>query len=82
MIWNKIIKNEFSDPATNRSFIANYKNFTQKDSVYAPYHVDIDIMAEKKASVKIDYVRIEKNIPQKLSLNIPSKYEAIFIQKK
>jgi len=78
----KIIKNEFSDPATNRSFIANYKNFTQKDSVYAPYHVDIDIMAEKKASVKIDYVRIEKNIPQKLSLNIPSKYEAIFIQKK
>jgi hypothetical protein len=51
----KIIKNEFSDPATNRSFIANYKNFTQKDSVYAPYHVDIDIVAEKKASVKIDY---------------------------
>lgn len=78
----KIIKNEFSDPATNRSFIANYKNFTQKDSVYAPYHVDIDIVAEKKASVKIDYVRIEKNIPQKLSLNIPSKYEAITIQKK
>ena len=78
----KIIKNEFSDPATNRSFIANYKNFTKKDSVYAPYHVDIDIVAEKKASVKIDYVRIEKNIPQKLSLNIPSKYEAIFIQKK
>ena len=78
----KIIKNEFSDPATNRSFIANYKNFTKKDSVYAPYHVDIDIVAEKKASVKIDYVRIEKNIPQKLSLNIPSKYEAISIQKK
>jgi hypothetical protein len=78
----KIIKNEFSDPATNRSFIANYKNFTQKDSVYAPYHVDIDIVAEKKASLKIDYVRIEKNIPQKLSLTIPSKYEAISIQKK
>jgi hypothetical protein len=39
-------------------------------------------VAEKKASVKIDYVRIEKNIPQKLSLNIPSKYEAISIQKK
>ncbi|MEI8136063.1 MAG: DUF4292 domain-containing protein [Bacteroidota bacterium] len=78
----KIIKNEFSDPATNRTFIANYKNFTQKDSVYAPYHVDIDIMAEKKASVKIDYVRIEKNTPQKLSLNIPTKYEAIQIQKK
>lgn len=78
----KIIKNEFSDPATNRSFIANYKNFTKKDSVYAPYHVDIDIVAEKKTSVKIDYVRIEKNIPQKLSLNIPSKYEAISIQKK
>ncbi|MBL7912477.1 MAG: DUF4292 domain-containing protein [Bacteroidia bacterium] len=78
----KIIKNEFSDPATNRTFIANYKNFTQKDSVYAPYHVDIDIVAEKKANVKIDYVRIEKNTPQKLSLNIPSKYEPLQIQKK
>ncbi|MDP1801437.1 MAG: DUF4292 domain-containing protein [Bacteroidota bacterium] len=78
----KIIKNEFSDPATNRTFIANYKNFTQKDSVYAPYHVDIDIVAEKKATVKIDYVRIEKNTPQKLSLNIPAKYEPLEIQKK
>jgi hypothetical protein len=79
----KIIRNEFTDPATNRSFIANYKNFTQKDSVYAPYHVDIDIVAEKKASVKIDYVRIEKNIPQRLTLNIPNnKYEQISIQKK
>lgn len=78
----KIIKNEFSDPATNRSFIANYKNFTQKDSVYAPYHVDIDIVAEKKASVKIDYVRIEKNKPQTLNLNIPKSYDSIQIQKK
>lgn len=78
----KIIKNEFSDPATNRTFIANYTNFTQKDSVYAPYHVDIDIVAEKKANVKIDYVRIEKNTPQKLSINIPSKYEPLQIQKK
>ncbi len=78
----KIIKNEFSDPATNRTFTANYKNFTQKDSVYAPYHVDIDIVAEKKASIKIDYVRIEKNKPQNLGLNIPAKYDPIEIQKK
>jgi Domain of unknown function (DUF4292) len=78
----KIIKNEFSDPATNRTFTANYKNFTQKDSVYAPYHVDIDIVAEKKASIKIDYVRIEKNKPQNISLNIPAKYDPIEIQKK
>jgi len=78
----KIIKNEFSDPATNRTFTANYKDFTQKDSVYAPYHVDIDIVAEKKANIKIDYVRIEKNKPQSLSLNIPAKYEPIQIQKK
>jgi hypothetical protein len=78
----KIIANEFIDPITSRKFIASYKNFTQRDSVYAPYHVDIDLVAQKKASVKIDYVRIEKNIPQKLTLNIPSKYEAIDIQKK
>lgn len=78
----KITKNEFIDPSTNRTFTANYKNFTQKDSVYAPYHVDIDIVAEKKAHIKIDYVRIEKNTPQKLSLNIPAKYDPIQIQKK
>ncbi|MCC6369875.1 MAG: DUF4292 domain-containing protein [Bacteroidia bacterium] len=78
----KIIRNEFVDPATNRRFIANYSNFTKKDSVFAPYHVDIDILAQKKAVVKIDYVRIEKNTAQKLSINIPSKYDAIQIPKK
>ncbi|MCE3259086.1 MAG: hypothetical protein K0S12_727 [Bacteroidetes bacterium] len=78
----KIIKNEFIDPATNRTFTANYRDFTQKDSVYAPYLVDIDIVAEKKAKLKIEYVRIEKNTAQKLDLNIPAKYDPIEIQKK
>jgi hypothetical protein len=78
----KILINEFIDPSTNRLFIASYSQFKMKDSVYAPYHVDIDIVAEKKARVKIDYVRIEKNVPQKLSLNIPAKYERIQLQKK
>lgn len=78
----KIERNEFIDPATNRKFIANYSSFTQKDSVYAPYHVDIDIVAQKKANIKIDYVRIEKNSPQRLSLSIPAKYDPIQIQKK
>ena len=78
----KITRNEFIQQSTGRKFIANYSNFTQKDSVYAPYHVDIDILAQKKANLKIDYVRIEKNTPQKIHLNIPSKYDAIQIQKK
>jgi len=78
----KIIRNEFIEPSTNRQFIANYSNFTRKDSVFAPYHVDIDIIAQKKATLKIDYVRIEKNTPQKLTLNIPEKYDPIQIRKK
>jgi len=78
----KILSNEFIDPVTNRRFIANYNNFTAKDSVFAPYHVDIDIVAQKKASVKIEYVRIEKNTQQKLSINIPAKYDQIQIEKK
>jgi hypothetical protein len=78
----KICSNEFIEPASNRKFIANYSAFTQKDSVYAPYHVDIDIIAQKKANIKIDYVRIEKNSPQKLSLAIPAKYDPIQIEKK
>ena len=78
----KILSNEFVDPLANRSFVANYSKFTSKDSVFAPYHVDIDIVAQKKASLKIDYVRIEKNSPQKLSINIPAKYDNVQIQKK
>jgi hypothetical protein len=78
----KIIKNEYIDPVTNRKFIADYSNFTRKDSVFAPYHVDIEIIAQKKADLKIEYVRIEKNTPQRLNLNIPAKYDAIQIQKK
>lgn len=78
----KILKNEFIEPSTSRQFIATYNKFMQTDSVYAPYHVDIDIVAQKKANIKIEYVRIEKNTPQKLSLNIPAKYDPIQIQKK
>ncbi|MBK9285376.1 MAG: DUF4292 domain-containing protein [Sphingobacteriaceae bacterium] len=77
----KIINNEFIDPGTNRKFIADYKNFILKDSVFAPYLVDIDIQAEKKARINIEYVRIEKNKPQKLNLNIPEKYDPIQFQK-
>ncbi len=77
----KILKNEFIDVSTNRMFLAVYENFTMKDSVYAPHHVNIDIVAEKKVNLKIDYVRIEKNQPQKLSLNIPPKYDPIPVKK-
>ncbi len=77
----KILNNEFIDPASNRRFVAAYSNFLEKDSVFAPRHVDIEIAAQKKASLKIDYVRIEKNTPQKLNLSIPSKYEELQLQK-
>jgi hypothetical protein len=78
----KIVKNEFIEPHSNRSFTANYSDFKNKDSVYAPYHVDIDIKAEKNMNIKIEYVRIEKNKPQKFNFTIPSKYDKIEIQKK
>lgn len=77
----KILKNEFIESATNRMFTAAYENFSNKDSVYAPRHVNIDIVAEKKVNLKIDYVRIEKSEPQKLSLNIPPKYAPIPVKK-
>ncbi len=78
----KIIKNEFVDPTANRSFTANYSDFKTKDSIFAPYHVDIDIKAERNMNIKIEYVRIEVDKPQKFTFNIPSKYEKIEIQKK
>lgn len=77
----KIVKNEFIDVETGRMFTANYDKFTMKDSVYAPHLVNIDIVAEKKVHLKIDYVRIEKNQPQKLNISIPSKYEPIPVKK-
>lgn len=78
----KITKNEFIDPQSNRSFIANYSNFKNVDSVFAPYNVNIDIKAEKNMNIKIEYVRIEKDKAQKFNFSIPSKYDKIEIQKK
>lgn len=78
----KITKNEFIDPSNNRSFTATYTDFKNKDSVYAPYHVNIDIRAERNMNIKIEYVRIEKNKPQKFQFSIPSKYDKIVIQPK
>jgi hypothetical protein len=78
----KITKNEFIDPLSNRSFIANYSNFKNADSLFAPYNVNIDIKAEKNMNIKIEYVRIEKDKAQKFNFSIPSKYDKIEIQKK
>jgi len=77
----KIIANVFEDVTTNRSFRAIYENFNAKDSVFAPHHVNIDIKAEKQINVKINYVRIDINQPQKLTLNIPKNYDPIPIKK-
>jgi hypothetical protein len=77
----KIINNDFEDVSTNRSFHAKYENFQASDSIFAPHTVNIEIKAEKKISLKISYVRIEINQPQKLTLNIPKSYEPIPIKK-
>ncbi len=77
----KIINNDFQDVSTNRSFFAKYDNFLTPDSVFAPHNVNIEIKAEKKIDLKINYVRIEINQPQKLTLNIPKNYDPIPIKK-
>lgn len=77
----KIITNEFQDIETNRSFYAKYDRFSEPDSVFAPHNVNIEIKAEKKIDLKINYVRIDINQPQKLSLNIPKNYESIHVKK-
>jgi hypothetical protein len=77
----KIVNNSFTDVATGRVFNANYDKFVSNDSVYAPRYVNIDIRAEKKINVKINYVRIEINQPQKMPLNIPKSYDAIQVKK-
>ena len=73
----KIVNNDFEDVSTNRSFHAKYDKFHAPDSVFAPHNVNIEIRAEKKIDLKINYVRIEINQPQKLTLNIPKNYEPI-----
>ena len=77
----KIINNDFEDVSTNRSFHAKYEKFLASDSVFAPHNVNIEIRAEKKIDLKINYVRIEINQPQKLGLSIPKSYEPIPIKK-
>jgi hypothetical protein len=77
----KIKNNHFEDVTTNRVFNAQYDNFLSKDSVFAPHDVNIEIKAEKKITLKINYVRIEINVPQKTALTIPKNYDAIPIKK-
>jgi len=77
----KIINNDFKDVATNRSFHAKYEKFHVSDSIFAPHLVNIEIKAEKKIDLKINYVRMEINQPQKLTLNIPKNYDPIPIKK-
>jgi hypothetical protein len=77
----KIINNDFEDVATNRSFHAKYEKFHVSDSIFAPHLVNIEIKAEKKIDLKINYVRMEINQPQKLTLNIPKNYDPIPIKK-
>lgn len=77
----KIVNNDFVEASTNRRFSAAYSKFVAVDSVFAPHHVDIDIIAEKKINLKIDYVRIEINQPQKMPLNIPKSYDPIPIKR-
>jgi hypothetical protein len=77
----KIVNNNFEDASTNRSFHAKYEKFIVSDSVFAPHNVNIEIRAEKKIDLKINYVRIEINQPQRLTLNIPKSYDSIPIKK-
>lgn len=77
----KIINNDFIEASTNRSFHAKYDKFVAPDSVFAPHHVNIEIRAEKKINLKINYVRMEINQPQKFMLNIPKSYDPIPINK-
>jgi hypothetical protein len=77
----KIINNDFEDASTNRSFHAKYDKFLASDSIFAPHTVNIEIRAEKKIDLKISYVRIDINQPQKLTLNIPKSYDPIPIKK-
>lgn len=77
----KIINNHFEDVSTNRTFNAQYDKFLAKDSVFAPHDVNIEIKAEKKITLKINYVRIEINQPQKISLSIPKNYDPIPVKK-
>jgi hypothetical protein len=77
----KIINNEFFDVTTNRKFSASYSKFAAVDSVFAPHYVNIDISAEKKINLKINYVRLEINQPQKMPLNIPKSYDPIPFKK-
>ena len=77
----KIMNNNFEDATTNRSFHAKYDKFLTSDSVFAPHNVNIEIRAEKKINLKISYVRIEINQPQRLTLNIPKSYDPIPIKK-
>lgn len=77
----KIIANAFQEPEQNRSFLAEYAEFSTSDSVFAPRRVNINLQVGKKVDVKLKYVRMEKNGNVQVSFRIPPKYERILIHR-
>ncbi|MCX8080529.1 MAG: DUF4292 domain-containing protein [Bacteroidia bacterium] len=77
----KILTNVFQEPEQNRSFIAEYSDFTMSDSIFAPRRVDIRLQVGKKVDVKLKYVRMEKNANTPISFKIPPKYERVVVRK-
>lgn len=77
----KILANAFHEPEQNRSFIAEYHDFSSIDSIFAPRRVNINLQVGKKIDIKLKYVRMEKDKSAQVSFRIPPKYERILISK-
>lgn len=71
----RIDKISFSDPQTNRSFIALYSDLQKTDSLYLPMKGRFEVHAEKMATISFEYSKVTLNTPQTFPFSIPESYE-------
>ncbi len=71
----RIDKISFSDPQSNRSFIALYSNLQKVDSLVLPMKGRFEVNAERMATINFEYSKVTLNTPLTFPFSIPESYE-------
>lgn len=79
----KISQIQFHEFNPDRSFGAEFKNFTNVDSVqFFPLNIDYNIKADKEIDIAVNYTKIRLNEKQGFPFRIPQTYEKMTYNEK
>lgn len=73
----KVVKLSIHDFKLNKSLVIDYEDHQKIENQLFPKKYQMTVHAEKEIESTIEYLKTTLNKPQKLSFNIPEKYERI-----